>query len=382
MVKPGTIWFTLILALPLALTLTGFQPGKILDENKQKARAPRLVMHCNDLVSWTSKAKCTYTSAVNFKNDLERYLRDNLVFRAEAFEFFKVLKTKLGSQVIPNKLIEANDSWLFMGNDFNNVLLKSKALINLSESELDFAQNEIEKRLQYCKRKNISYYLAIAPDKHSYYGDKINIVQNSLKKKAIEQLKSLNMEVPLIDLGEGFHNLNEEFYHREDSHWNSIGAFSAYNTLMTHIARDYEDITILRKEDLIYRESENIKSDLSDMLQEDKPIKQMSWQVENKGARRLEVKSTWIPAYFRNYPFLYEMKYQHDQRNYKILFFRDSFFDALLPYVIESFNESILVWDYRFRKEMIDKYNPDIVVDLIVERNINKLTDAKMSIDN
>lgn len=60
-----------------------------------------------------------------------------------------------------------------------------------------------------------------------------------------------------------------------------------------------------------------------------------------------------------------------DTKNLKVVVFRDSFFTALIPFISRKFGEVKYIWKYPDIYEVInvvEKYNPDIIIDQIVER--------------
>ena len=68
-------------------------------------------------------------------------------------------------------------------------------------------------------------------------------------------------------------------------------------------------------------------------------------------------------------------KSSHDDRP-KVLIFRDSFSNATLSFLPESFSEVVYIWDnwnYRFNKDIIDIEKPDIVIYSINESFISNL---------
>lgn len=69
----------------------------------------------------------------------------------------------------------------------------------------------------------------------------------------------------------------------------------------------------------------------------------------------------------------YEKRYKSSVNNLKALIFRDSFSDAMIKFLKHSFGETVFIWHYTLDKELIEKEKPDIVIQIIVERNIEQL---------
>jgi hypothetical protein len=70
-------------------------------------------------------------------------------------------------------------------------------------------------------------------------------------------------------------------------------------------------------------------------------------------------------------------RYHIEKSNYpKLVMFRDSFGVALLPYLSESFSDSLYVWYTPFgvNLSVIEKERPQIVILELVERNLQELS--------
>ena len=63
------------------------------------------------------------------------------------------------------------------------------------------------------------------------------------------------------------------------------------------------------------------------------------------------------------------------EKKYKVLVFRDSFTEAMLPYLSETFGEVEYIWNHNFNsyQDKIREYKPDIVIHEMVERYIDVL---------
>ena len=44
-----------------------------------------------------------------------------------------------------------------------------------------------------------------------------------------------------------------------------------------------------------------------------------------------------------------------------------------MQFIRDTFGETLFLWQYEFDEEIIDKEKPDIVIQIIAERNINTL---------
>ena len=68
----------------------------------------------------------------------------------------------------------------------------------------------------------------------------------------------------------------------------------------------------------------------------------------------------------------YEIRYvkENDTSGLRILFIRDSFGAQVIPFIKESFKESVFIfdyWRYKINEAIVEKVKPDIVVFLNIE---------------
>jgi len=104
---------------------------------------------------------------------------------------------------------------------------------------------------------------------------------------------------------------------------------------------------------------------------------------------KFETKATWgkkenyiIPEDFY-YKKEYEIvKYVPGSNQPKIMIIRDSFINALIPYIDETFSRTVYIWDnwkYQLNKPIVENEKPDVLLILLVEKNLINLLE---NIDN
>jgi hypothetical protein len=357
--------------MPLILSLNGVSYASLNDNRSVKILPTIHWQKIFDQEGIGSIAYAFYHNVKLFKADLEDYLIQNMPFRLYGFQLYKKIKSQLNAQILPDKVVKAEEDWYFMGNSFSNVVLGSKGFINFSNIELELFEKEINSRLAYCDSLGIKYYLAIAPNKHTYYGNFLPIQQNN-KLTRFQQILELNNKYPIINLGEHFINYKDSLvYHKYDSHWNSLGAYSAYQTLIQYLGNDFPNITNLQFDQLKCTKPKYIYKDLLKLLHDDKHIAQYHYTPKTPKSYQIDIVEKFdLPQNHWLAPKLYEMHFINESQENKILFFRDSYMDALMPFINESFGYTYYYWVRQFNKDLIEKYKPQIVIDQIVERNL------------
>ncbi len=316
------------------------------------------------------------------QNKLEKKIslnfKRNFPLRADLFKLYAKSKEELfQAEPLPFAVVDAKNGWKFLGNKFSNALSESKGLVVFSPQELEQLKTNIVSRKKWLDQQNIKFYISVAPNKHSIYGDMIPIKKMDRKTK-LQQLDSLckSIDVTLINLGSRFpKNDSLRLYHKTDSHWNHLGGFYAYQSMLETISNDFKDKTFnLYTLDDIDIEIFNAPiGDLNRALFLEQNEEFINVKLK-KPFSFTKLENSLIPPFdYRFGAKNYEERYSTNLNDLKILVLRDSFFGAYFEFIADNFGESLFVWRHNFNKELISSEKPDIVCYEIVERNLDIL---------
>lgn len=301
----------------------------------------------------------------------------NFPLKADLFELYCHAKADVFNlNPIPYSAIDIHNGWKFLGNKFSNALSESKGILNFDKKELNTLKKHILDKKKWLDERDIKFYISIAPNKHTIYGDMIPITKGN-KKTKFEQLDSLckAIDVPFINLGEFFPKDSIRLYHKTDSHWNHLGGFYASKAAMTRISNDFSSVNF-NMNPLSDYEIEQFNSNIGDLngmlfiekneeFINPKPKFEYSW-VE-------QPKELTIPSPYHFDDKNYEFRYTSDVNDLKIVIMRDSFFGALKEFIANDFGETVCIWRHNFDKALFELEKPDIILYEIVERNIDVL---------
>ena len=223
----------LIFCLPMAGMIL-FNKSEVLSgENRKSASFPRFDLHGQSN---------PYASIDQYIQRVNSYYSDHLGFRSELLSLYRFCKVSLfGGILYPEKAVRGTDNWYFLGDSFNNVIKESKGIIYFSETQLDTIEKNLLTIDKECRERGIKLYVAIAPNKLSVYGKYLPILQFDHPTKPEQLISRMKRDrIPVIDLKKDFsHYSDRRLFHRNDTHWNSFGAFIGYRTLMDVIAEDF-----------------------------------------------------------------------------------------------------------------------------------------------
>lgn len=358
--------FMVVLSSPVLFMVSGCRFKETLTENRAKAKFP---------VFKIKRLSTLNSFLVIYIQKLNEYFEDNFSFRDILIRVNRNVKLRLlKTNPFPEKFVIGNGGWMFLGNEHSMAISESKGLVNFSETELDRIAINISKSIRFFNKAGIRFYLAIAPEKSTAYGDYLPILKTGKPTKLDQVKKKLSgIGCRIIDMKDDFHLIkNQVLYYKSDSHWNEFGEFLGYQTLIKGIKNDYPDISLLTFDDFIIDTIRDYQGDNAQMLF-------LPW-TDNKYVFRkkdsedvveLQERYTVPDTYLWN-PADYERRYGNAKSNLKVLIFHDSFFREMPKFLAPCFKETVFIWSWWDKKIIMDE-KPDIVIYEKVEREIDHL---------
>ena len=161
----------------------------------------------------------------SFGNEIETYMADHMPFRS----FFVGLNSYLDLITV-----RTATSDIYVTKDFT-----------LVEAPAKFNQTNIDKSMKainnFSEKTNIPVNLMIVPS--AGWSSNDNILGPSQKYHDSEYINSIysmaSDKIKTIDVVDEFNNPN--LYYKTDHHWNSLGAYTGYETYMKSINKPYRD---------------------------------------------------------------------------------------------------------------------------------------------
>ena len=278
------------------------------------------------------------------------------------------------------------NGWLYLCNDTNGCLEQYQGLRTFAESDLRYYCRVLEKRRAIYAALGIPYIFVVAPNKETIYPENLpDGLQKDPDGTPYERLLAYtadHSDFEIVDLRKDLRNEKERarIYHRHDTHWNHLGAYSAYRTIMETIedylpgvrVRSLDEFRLKVQEwktpDLLTKQK-MILVDGKFVLHPDPPdvgagdadifISPKGRQARKRsGDPHLNVSKTRPAFVFEN----------EDSGLPRVLLFRDSFSTRIMHFLAESFQRLACVWKPNpvFALTAIEK--PDIVLHVMIER--------------
>lgn len=339
--------FFCICALPGAMLFAG-NTQEENTENRELAAVPSLIKEDGSFnEAWSSQ--------------VQSYVSDHFGFRSALVTADSTLKAKLLHTSAEEDVIIGKNGWLYYTPTVQDYLG------NPTVSDLGIANicRNLEMMQDYAAQMNSRLLVTVVPNKSTVYPQympanyKPSGVDNNLTRltQAIA-----DAGLPYCDMAQALtaSAADVQLYHKHDSHWNNTGALCGYRALL-----DAAGITHTTYDDLAFEESNVWEGDLQRML--------------FPQSTELDVQHVY-PISF-TYRYLGRYKDADDLNidtmqptgNGALLMFRDSFGEAIIPYLSEHFATAKYSRARPYPMHHLENMQYDLVIAEIVERNISWL---------
>jgi hypothetical protein len=266
-------------------------------------------------------------------------------------------------------VLVGKNGWLFLDQDSNRLLDQHTGQLRFSEAQLDAWQRTLDERVRRLGEMGIAYYFFVAPNKESIYIDELPDDVRSAPERPVHQLQKrladsgsrCRLIYPVDELSAERTRRESILYMKVDTHWNSIGALVAYRCLATAIGEQFP-VHVVKEDDLEVVEA-IMDGDLGDKLDPQQRSLNISARVSNQRAR--VIRDNYVHNNGRVTVFE-----RPDSDLATCVLFGDSFGLHLLSYLAESFSRFVYVHRPTIDYELIEREQPDVVVNESIERFI------------
>lgn len=318
-----------------------------------------------------TKPSFEYGNIATFPKNYENYYNDHLAFKNEirtlrSKVLYNLFKTSSNGNVIIGK-----NNWLFYNGAFSldgNPISDYQNITRYSNNELEKIKQNLISNRDKLKNQGIDMYIFVIPNKENVYADympKIINRESNDKSKTEVLLDYLNKQSDLEIIypkNELINNRkNYDTYLKNDTHWNSFGAYVGVAKLVNRIDPNI-NVGKIEVSDL------ESTGDLAQMLL--MPNDLMSNNVITTNFMTdINVSCSDEVETF--------MVCNSSSSNAKtILFVGDSFRLSAIQYLSKLYQQSYFIHRDSYNQELIAKYNPDIIVFELVERYSYVLADV------
>jgi len=342
--------FILVTALPLASPLPA--PPQFWDQN-------------NPPQNGFSAARLA-KAAIDFPPAFSAYFEDHHLLHLQLVDILQSVRFHLLHEtVFPNVLIGKED-WLFYTGEKNIADLECTS--PFTGKELQVIRSRLLDWNDQLAARGIKFFVVIAPNKEAIYpqylpdsikpGVKACRIDQVMQELQTTQLAVLDLRAPVQTAAR-----SAQVYHRTDTHWNPSGALLATREILSLLKQDFPQLTLPSFNDY-QKEIQPFSGDLAAFLPKDErfveqtanlvPILPLRAELEEGADRSIEssIPGSALP---------------------RALIFRDSFSDALIPFLSEHFSRVVYAHSFTVDLDLVDREKPDIVIFEIAQRYLTVL---------
>ena len=294
---------------------------------------------------------------------ISNFIDDRLAFREPIIA--GVLRMDLALGESPhNQVMIGQDGWLYYdeGGYSKSDILRIDRLDQETLGQIAEAQQATE---DIFTAAQTDYRILVAPDKHTIYPDylPLNCRQGEGPSALDEIYQTLGEKttVKWVDVRPALQAKAGEtdLYYRTDTHWNSSGAWVAYQALMDALLPEHPEMRKLTEED-VTRSEATFSGDLAIMIGMENEWIGVFTQVSVKKSAAREDPESGLTTWFND---------ELPEGPHMLLLY-DSFGPELIPFLRESVGALTLVSNEQFYRSVIgDPEQYDIVIMEVVERN-------------
>ena len=307
--------------------------------------------------------------------ELSRYWDDHLGLRDFLIRSHARLSIGVLGRSPSSSLLVGRDGWFFLGTP--EPVRQARGLARFAPGEIERWQMVLEERRDWLARRGIPYVVAIAPNKHTIYGEFLPAglprVHEETQLDALARHLSEHSSVEFIDLRGPLlaAKPDQRIYHRTDTHWNDLGAYRAYAEILAAVKRrlpglEAGPLPVQRRERSVPGLGLVRSVGLENVYRE-----------ETVELRPVPARARVAPEHERTYrererrqrPLAFEVP---DPDLPRAVVFRDSFANALIPFLSEHFRRTLYVWSPDVDPAIVEAERPDVVIQEIAERFLSR----------
>ena len=299
-----------------------------------------------------------------YTSQFDDFYTDQFSFRTYLITAYNQIYAQLFRQSGNDNVIVGKEGFLYFEETMDDYLKVNQ----LSDYDLLRLNEVLRIQQKYLKTEGIMSHFVIVPNKATIYPEFMPSLVNPIGSQSnLDRIREMEMSMSFIDLKEELMKQkaisNDLLYHRQDSHWNNIGAAIGYDLIMRSLGK--ESLKLTQQQTVVKKDWQG---DLARMLYPSKST------LEQQFYYKLPNHFTFTKA-IRTLEDL-QIESVNASKEGSLFMFRDSFANALIPYLSESFEKANYSRLFPYDYTKIDSERVEHLIIEIAERNVNWLLQA------
>lgn len=305
-------------------------------------------------------------AVANFPEKFEPYFNDQFGFRRLFVRISNFLNSRFEGNIVANLALTGKQGWLY-----SQMQYYYRHEYPMQKGDLEKARNSLRTRQKWLEEQGIKHLLVICPLKATIYPE--YLPDNMLRPNGISMIDEMleylkkDKDINILDLRPVLKKAREEqqVYTPSDFHWNDHGALAAANALAARLKQWYPDLKDIDTASFTISEEEKQGGELAVGL----GLSNVYSKTEVTYNPHASDNSYY--KYFYNRGGL-QISHNGDKDYPDIMFVHDSFGEKPRKFMSMLAGTSVFYWDVAPRKNLVNSWKPDVVVELYMETNTLK----------
>lgn len=309
-------------------------------------------------------------SLKSYFSALNEYTNDHFGFREQLIGLNNQLKLSL-NQSPSKRVIKGRDGWLFYRTR-DSLLSRRTRTKEEVKAQLEERAESVFAMSELLSDRGIAYQYMIVPNKMSIYPEFLPDIYSLTDIRASYHYFIAHMNLHekdfFLDVEQALlpHKSNElgmDLYFKNDSHWNQLGAYRTYQSILQKLSAQHPDLALQANQHAV-RIYTHHAGDLAEYvglgprLREREPMTTHASCTHRSRVRKPKENLSHVAC---------------NVNDTKILLIGDSFSSLFYPFLAESVGELYSMPWTTSRSEIVaavDDLQPDLVIEQIVERSL------------
>lgn len=311
----------------------------------------------------------------SFSKDYEAYYNDTFAGRKKLVTRYIKLQQKL--KIDTGQYFYGDKGWMFYDSvkvNNGNTMVDYYGEVRFDDEELQAMADGINKAADFYAARGAKYLIIVAPNKEGVYSEympeRLQRARTSDKSRAdvaIDYLKKhtkavfVSLKEPIIEAKD---ELPYRLYFKKDTHWNNIGAYVGFEAIAQ--ALNGMGYSVPMKQ-LSLNMIEAAGKQHVDMHPE---AMEENYHIDYLSAVETDCQKA------DNEQYVFVCKNKGAANGKKLMVLGDSFAGAIMPFLNKAFKETINApagnKKLSFYEELMQKYQPDVVADELIERYFSR----------
>jgi alginate O-acetyltransferase complex protein AlgJ len=349
--------FLIVISLPLAANLAGFDGGDPGAEHRELAAFPRVEASWRSIADLPGNLSLWFEDHFGFRSDLVRWYGESRLF---------VLGVSPSAAVV-----KGEHGWFFYGDD--NAIEDYAHVEPMTPAALANWRAAVVRARDWLRSRGVAYVFIVAPDKHVIYGEQMpsTIAPAGDVSRADQLFTALQDTGLAVDVRPSLFEAKarERIYHHTDTHWNDRGGLVAYQRIIAAVrARVSTTPPAWTRDDFEPVERVVDGLDLAGMMGLKRVLREVDLTLVPRRPRRARViEPAGAAPTDEEGRLVTEIG---DPSLPRAVIFRDSFVSPLVPFLSEHFSRAVYLWQNDFDADAVLAERPEVVIQEIVGRHL------------